>query len=313
MRFDVGALDLCEVRSGARDSDIVWEKIELAPQLESFGYSCYWLAEHHNERIALSTPELLVPVLAGSTRRMRIGVAGVLLRLHSPFKVAKTFRLLHALFPGRIDLGIARGGVPDVVRKLLLGRYEEKSYEEKIVELLAFLRGTGEIAANPIGIKPPAIWILGSKEIGAGLAAQNGTSFCFAKFLTTGSDKICLDAISRYRDNFRPNSELAFPRWSVAVAGVCAATVRQASDRLGASAFQAGHPKVGNIVATVVGDPEHCKSMFLSMAKMFDTKRFIFLDMSPTPDARIESYKLLAEALKLEPGVLDPREVGIPS
>src|SRR5579859_4681025 len=117
--FQLGALDLCRLYDGHKPSDTVWETIELAQLLESYGYGRYWLAEHHTADVAHSSPEILTPIVAGLTRRIIVGPAGVLLRFHSPLKVAKDFRLLHTLYPGRVDLGLARGGVPEIIEKEL--------------------------------------------------------------------------------------------------------------------------------------------------------------------------------------------------
>ena len=97
--FSLGALDLCKLFPGQTHHAVIWESIELAPRLEQSGYGRYWLAEHHGSDVAHGSPELLAPVLAGVTSKMRIGVAGVLLRLYSPYKVAQDFRLLHTIFP----------------------------------------------------------------------------------------------------------------------------------------------------------------------------------------------------------------------
>jgi luciferase family oxidoreductase group 1 len=295
LRVELGALDLCRVRDGVRHSEMIWETLELAPRLEAFGYSRYWVAEHHSEQVAHSSPEVLIPILAGVTDRIRVGAAGVLLRYHSPFMVAKSFRLLHAVFPGRIDLGLARGSVPELTRELLLGRgVEETTYEEKVAQLLEFLRGEGKTAANPLGVFPPEVWLLGSKKVSAALAAQNGTCFCFASFLGRGNDD-CLEAINHYKEGFLNSTELAQPRWCVAVAGVCAESESRARELAGGNVGD----NVRGLIVNVIGDPKHCRAMFLHMADMYSTNQFVFLDICPTFEARVNSYRLLAESLDL--------------
>jgi luciferase family oxidoreductase group 1 len=293
--FELGALDLCRVRDGVRHSEMIWETLDLAPRLETFGYSRYWIAEHHSEQVAHSSPEVLIPILAGVTDRIRIGAAGVLLRYHSPFKVANSFRLLHAVFPRRIDLGLARGSVPELTRELLLGRgVEETAYEDKVEQLLEFLRGQGKTGATPLGVFPPEVWLLGSKIVSAALAAQNGTCFCFARFLGYGSDD-CSEAINQYKECFVGSKELAQPRWCVAVAGVCAESESRARELAGGKVGD----NVRGLIVNVIGDPKHCRSTFLDMAEMYSTSQFVFLDVCPTFEARLNSYRLLAEALDL--------------
>jgi Luciferase-like monooxygenase len=124
----LGALDLSPVFRGMKPVDAIAMTLEIAPMHEAFGYSRYWLAEHHGPKVAHSSPELLVSIIAARTQRMHIGTAGILLRLHSPLKVAKKNRLLHSIFPDRIDLGIARGGTaPEQEILLRSGAGEEVS------------------------------------------------------------------------------------------------------------------------------------------------------------------------------------------
>jgi luciferase family oxidoreductase group 1 len=295
----LGAHDLCKTRDGRRHADVIWDTLDLVPKLEQLGYTRYWLAEHHNPEIAQSSPEILIPILAGITDTIRVGAAGILLRYHAPFKVAKDFRLLHAIFPHRIDLGLARGGVPDLVRELLIDiGGNETPYEDKVAQLLGFLRGTGKTSANPTGIAPPDVWLLGSKSISAALAAHNGTSFCFARFLEAGDgDESCREAISHYRDNFRSSTHLPEPQWCVAVAGACASSERKAQLFAGGAAGQ----RIDGVVANVIGDPEQCRSLFVEMSEKYATSEFVFLDLCRTQSDRLESYRLLAEALNLRP------------
>jgi len=142
LRFTLGALDLSPVFAGTKASDAIEMTLKVAPALEGFGYSRYWLAEHHGPMVAHSSPELLVPVIAGLTKRMRVGTAGILLRLYSPFKVAKDFRLLHSVFPDRIDLGIARGTAREQELLLRDGVNSQVNFEQKVSDLVSFLRGT---------------------------------------------------------------------------------------------------------------------------------------------------------------------------
>jgi luciferase family oxidoreductase group 1 len=299
MAFQLGALDFCKIFPPAKPVEALWDTLELAPVLESYGYVRYWLAEHHSENVAHSTPEILVPVLAGLTQHMHIGTAGTLLRFHSPLRIAKSFRLLSALFPGRIDLGLARGGVSAAVQKRLLpGSHPDspeatsEDYEQRAEELLGYLRGTGAVQANPTGIAPPEVWTLGSGSSSMHLAARHGTAFCLSLFLQMGPRPLDSEAIvNEYHARFQPSADVPAPRCSVAVAGVCAET--EAAARRICSAY-------GDAVTpTVAGTPEQCRAMFDELAARHRTNEFIFLDLSPTLAERMRSYRLLAEALGL--------------
>jgi luciferase family oxidoreductase group 1 len=289
--FRMGALDFSRLAEGVSATDAVWETLELAPLLESFGYQRFWLGEHHTRDVGHSSPELLVPVLAGLTSRMKIGTAGVLLRFYSPFKVASNFRLLQTIYPGRIDLGIARGFAEQTVAQLLLeGRADEVPYARKVSELMRFLRGQGERPAKPHGVAPPEVWILGSQTTSMQLACDNGVGFCLALFLDETPDEITAGIIKQYRESFRARPELPEPRWCIAVAGVCAETEGQA---------RAHASEAVGVFPNVVGDPRQCRAAFEKLAEVFETREFIFLDVCKKFDDRVLSYKLLAEGLGL--------------
>src|SRR5947209_16350919 len=119
MTIQLGALDFSPVTRGMKPADAIWDTIDLSKDLDALGYSRFWIAEHHGSGVAHSCPEILIPVIAGITHRIRVGSAGILLRLYNPLKIAKTFRLLHAIYPRRIDLAIARGSASEVERKMV--------------------------------------------------------------------------------------------------------------------------------------------------------------------------------------------------
>src|SRR5581483_11921742 len=219
----LGVLDFSPVHPGMRAEDAIGATLQLAPTVESFGYSRYWLGEHHSSSVAHSCPELLIPAIVGLTDRMRVGPAGILLGLYSPFKVAKTFKLLHALYPDRVDLGIARGGVTDDIQPLVQplvrhGIDQDAEFKMKVAELVSYLRGTSRITFNP-DVRPPDIWMLGSQTTSMQMAACHGTAFSLAKFL--GKEPIDEASVfSTYRDKFLPTHHLPEPTCNIAVAGV---------------------------------------------------------------------------------------------
>jgi luciferase family oxidoreductase group 1 len=181
----LGLLDLGWVEPPRTHAQVVHDTIELAPIAESFGYARYWLAEHHSHWVAHASPEILL-LLAGLTTNLRVGTAGVLLGYYSPYKVAANCRLLEALFPGRIDLGIARG-LPDgnAGPALLDGRPapgDTAAHAQRVDELLLALRGQSDPPPSPLGVSAPEVWLLGSGRDSVRVAAQRGTSFSLALF-----------------------------------------------------------------------------------------------------------------------------------
>jgi luciferase family oxidoreductase group 1 len=296
--ISLGALDFCRIPPGSTSHAAIWETIELVQKLDQIGYSRFWLGEHHTAGVAHSSPEILISILAGVTQQLRIGAAGILLRFYSPFKVAKNFRLLEAVFPGRIDLGLAKGSAPDSVRQRLLGSQPEQAYEDKVAELLEYMRGTAPVAANPIGLAPPEIWILGGSGRSNLLAASSGASFCLSLFLER-SDDWALGSLQTYRDSFVPSPELTHPSCAVAVAGICADTERDAQRLL--QEFEATNEnpsRAVHVFSKVVGDPVSCAEQIRNLRLRLDVKSIVFLDLCLRLEDRIRSYSLLSAAVQ---------------
>lgn len=286
----LGALDLSPVFRGMKPVDAIAMTLEIAPMLEAFGYSRYWLAEHHGPKVAHSSPELLVSIIAARTQRMHIGTAGILLRLHSPLKVAKNFRLLHSIFPDRIDLGIARGGTaPEQEILLRSGASEEVTFESKVSDLLAYLRETTEVVANPQGVRPPQIWMLGSNATSMHLATLHGTAFCFASFLANRAIDPA-DVLKVYRAEFLPSADFPEPKGSIAFAGVCANTDARAEE------LAQQETPIG-LFPTIVGSQKSCGHAVRELHLKTGITEFVFLDLCHRFEDKLESYRLLAEEL----------------
>lgn len=288
--FQLGALDFCHLHDGVWPVQVLCETLDLAPRVESFGYSRYWLAEHHNPNIAHGSPEVLLPLLAASTSAMRVGTAGVLLNYYSPYKVASVFRALSALFPRRIDLGLARGSSGEPVRRAMLGEAPQIPYPEKVGELLAYLRGKSEPVVHPAGTPPPEVWVLGSQTTSLAVAAEHGAAFCLALFLHETETDICA-LLDDYRARFQPSPELEAPRWAVAVAGACAEREEDAR--------QHARNRLPFVTPTLVGTPEQCREGLEEIRQRAGTGEIVFLDLCRAFDDRVRSYELLAEAAGL--------------
>src|SRR2546427_4512822 len=176
-------------------------------------YRRYWLAEPPpTTALADPSPEILVSRVAGATSRIRVGTGGVLLPYYSPLKIAEQFRMLEALFPGRIDLGIGRapGGDPRTALALMDGEYQGAEHmPQQVQDLIGFLDGSlpaghpyVKVKAQPAGDTSPEIWLLGSSNYGGALAAQLGLRFAFAHFISAFGG----EAVARaYRDQYQPS------------------------------------------------------------------------------------------------------------
>jgi luciferase family oxidoreductase group 1 len=230
----LSVLDLSPVASGSSSTDALRNTLDLARLADTLGYTRYWLSEHHNTTaLASAVPEVLIGHVAGATRRIRVGSGGVMLPNHSPLKVAETFRTLEALHPGRIDLGIGRAAGTDPMTALALRRYRDgggkaDDFPAQMEELLAFFSGEfpqghryGRIIAIPHGVETPDLWLLGSSDFSARMAAALGLGFAFAHHINPDP---AVASLRLYREQFQPSAYLTEPRSLIAVSVVCGET-----------------------------------------------------------------------------------------
>src|SRR5260221_4603112 len=236
MRVPLGVLDQSPFIGGYGPAEAIAETFSLARLAEELGYHRYWLAEHHAiAALADPSPEILVSRVASATSRIRVGTGGVLLPYYSPLKIAEQFRMLEALFPGRIDLGIGRapGGDPRTALALMDGEYQGAEHmPQQVQDLIGFLERSlpaghpyVRVKAQPSGDTSPEIWLLGSSDYGGALAAQLGLRFAFAHFISAFGG----EALARaYRDQYRPSEREPPPPALVCVFVVCAKTPFQA-------------------------------------------------------------------------------------
>jgi luciferase family oxidoreductase group 1 len=239
-------IDQSPVPAGFTPADALRNTIELAQLAERLGYERYWIAEHHAiEALASPAPEILIARLGAETSSIRIGSGGVMLPHYSPMKVAEVFRVLHALYPDRIDLGVGRapGGTPLESYALWRTRGEHPQsddFGQQLVELLAFLKRSfpanhpfSRIRLSPEIPGVPEVWLLGSSMWSASAAAQLGLPYAFAHFIDPVSTRL---AIEHYRSHFKPaNNGWSHPRVILAVGALCADTEEEA-ERLISSA-----------------------------------------------------------------------------
>ncbi|HEX6006569.1 MAG TPA: MsnO8 family LLM class oxidoreductase, partial [Burkholderiales bacterium] len=190
----IGILDQSPIISGHSPAEAVHETIRLAQAAERLGYHRYWLAEHHSTAaLADPCPEILVTRVAAATTRIRVGTGGVLLPYYSAFKVAEQFRMLEALYPGRIDLGLGRAPGGDRLTALAVAEgklLDAESFPEQVRYVAAFLSDSlprdhplAAVKAMPAGDTVPQIWLLGSSDYSGALAARLGLRFAFAHFI----------------------------------------------------------------------------------------------------------------------------------
>ena len=235
-------VDQSPVRQGGTAKDALEESIELAIHTETLEYERYWVAEHHNSSSFSGTsPEILIGQIAAKTTKIRVGSGGVMLSHYSALKVAEQFSILDSLYPNRIDLGLGRapGSDPKTAAALTYPRPTmdvRNDYPQMIKDLTGFLNdGLDEtnplsgIKAHPGGIKEssPEIWLLGSSDYSARLAAELGLPYSFADFFGNTSE-YGPQIVELYRSNFKPSEYLSEPKVNVGLQVMCAPTEEEA-------------------------------------------------------------------------------------
>ncbi|WP_435155769.1 MsnO8 family LLM class oxidoreductase [Amycolatopsis sacchari] len=248
MRLSV--LDRSRTREGASHADALRDTVEFAKQAEALGYHRFWVSEHHSvPGVAGSAPTVLAAAVAAATEQIRVGTGGVMLPNHRPLVVAEQFGVLESLFPGRIDMGLGRsvGFTGGVRRALGHDKDDADRFGEQVRELLGFLDGTQRafpgVHAFPVeGLRvPPFLLATGS---GADLAAELGLPLVIG---AVRGEQRMLDAIGRYRENFRPSSWSPYPYVVVSVTAAAAETAEQAERLLVPEAWSAAYSRTHGV------------------------------------------------------------------
>jgi luciferase family oxidoreductase group 1 len=228
----LSVLDLSPVAAGSSGAQSLRNSLDLATLAERLGFTRYWVAEHHNlPSIASTAPEIMIGQIAAITKRMRVGSGGVMLPNHAPLMVAERFKVLEALFPDRIDLGLGRAPGTDPVTSYALRRRQdsgEDDFLERFQELMLFANNAfpekhpfHAIRAMPAEVRLPPVWLLGSSGYSAQLAAMIGSGFAFAHHF---AEYDATAAMLSYRENFQPSAARPSAYAILACAVVCADT-----------------------------------------------------------------------------------------
>jgi len=215
MSVPLSVLDLAPIGAGQSAADALAGTTRLAQRADELGFRRFWVAEHHNiPSVASTSPEVLVAHIAASTDRIRVGSGGVMLPNHAPLAVAERFGMLEALHPNRIDLGLGRAPGTDVRTAMALRSTSPKRFADQFEELRGYL-GAGYSAIRAVAAEHtvPELWMLGSTDGGARIAAELGLPFVFAHHFHPHFTE---PALELYRELFRPSDLLDAPRTIVA-------------------------------------------------------------------------------------------------
>jgi len=334
MRLSV--LDQSMIVSGRPPADSIRETVALAQLCDRLGYHRYWLSEHHNtESVAGSAPEVLLGALAAVTSRIRLGAAGIMLPHYSSLKVAEQFRVLEALAPGRIDLGLGRAPGSDGRTAFALNPNANQAVDQfpgQVRDVMAWVSGAPllenhpfrDIKAQPAGPSVPEIWMLGSSTYGAQVAAYFGLPYCFAYFFSEGEG--AAEALELYRNTYRPSARHPEPYAAICVLAMAAPTEAAAAryhlprevwraertrgryvplpspEEAAAYRFTEAEQQVNERLRgrALSGTPDQVNARLRQVAAELGADEVAVVTAAHDPEVRRQSYTLLAESFGLE-------------
>ncbi|MBI1395042.1 MAG: MsnO8 family LLM class oxidoreductase [Betaproteobacteria bacterium] len=334
MTLRISVLDQSTASRGRTQAEAIRETLDLARRCDALGYHRYWVSEHHNsDSIVGTAPEVLMAAIAATTRRIRIGSAGVMLPHYSSLKVAEQFRVLDAIAPGRIDLGVGRAPGSDRLTGFALNPHSNAADEfpRQVLDLQAWVSGQplqeghpfAAIKAHPLGPTVPELWILGSSDYGAQLAAHFGLPYAFAYFFSDGRG--VEQALDLYRRNYRPSERHPHPQATICVWALAADTEAEArrllhTRELWRVGFEKGlrnalvppdeaaaqpytEPERAVIDAlrrkAFVGTADQVSGRLHELAQRLELDELVIVTWTYEPQPRHRSYELLADAFDL--------------
>ncbi len=331
---DLSVLDQSTAADGIPEPQAIRDTVELAKYCEELGYKRFWVSEHHNHPTILGTaPEILMAAIAQVTSSIRIGSAGVMLPHYAPLKVAEQFRVLEALAPGRIDLGLGRAPGSDGKTAFALNpnaHEDAEHFPANVRDLMAWVSGepllTGHpfngLVAKPMSDTSPEVWMLGTSDYGAQVAAHFGIPYCFAHFITDGRG--VERAFQIYRDNYQPSERFPEPTANVCVWALAAETMEDAERLFNSRAHWKVRRDMGDLrpiqspdaikdfdysegekariaelrAGAIIGTGDMVYEQLSSLAANYDIDEVVVLTWTHSQEDRRNSYRLLAEAKK---------------
>ncbi len=331
----LSVLDQSPISEGSTGAQALANTLDLAGLVDELGYRRYWVAEHHGgPMLAGPSPEVLIGPIAAASNRIRVGSGGVMLPHYSPLKVAESFSILAALYPGRIDLGIGRAAGTDPLTTFALQRDRRQAspddFPQQLAELLAYLEDTlpgdhpfhrlaGTLPGRPA---LPSPWLLGSSPQSALWAAELGLPYAFADFINPGGAAIT----ASYRERFVPSGRLAAPQTAVAAWVLCAEDDEQANFLASSSRMSLTLLRQGQLIAVpppeeavkflardgrplsgalpgrrgIIGSPATVRAGLEELAADYRAEEVIVVTITHAHAARRRSYELLAEVMELD-------------
>ena len=336
MSLRLSVLDQSVATTGRGEDAALRDTLELAVHCEALGYERFWVSEHHGmPTIVGSAPEILLAAMAARTTRIRIGSAGVMLPHYAALKVAEQFRVLDALAPGRVDLGVGRAPGSDMRTARALNpnaAHAADDFPQQVVDLRAWTEGATHhgVQAHPAAppdaaaySRTPELWVLGSSDYGAQLAAHLGLPYAFAYFFMDGQG--VEQALRLYRTLYRPSPRHPTPQPTICVWALVAPTEAEARhhalgrerwrldrqrgvlgplqepDAIAAAGFSAAEVAQLEPVRhkSLVGTPAQVGRQLRDLALALGLQHLVVNTWAHDPAARRQSYSLLAQEFSL--------------
>ncbi|WP_322923178.1 MsnO8 family LLM class oxidoreductase [Paenibacillus campi] len=301
----LGILDMSPLLEQASPEEGLERSVQLAIAAERWGYERFWLSEHHDiDGLACTAPEVLIAHIGVRTSSIRLGAGAVLLPHYSAMKVAETFRMLSALYPDRIDLGIGRapGGSAHAAIGLS-GNYLAHVAEmptrvrdlRSLLEDCYTVEGTA-VLARPLAAYTPQLWLLGTNRKSATLAAEHGAGYVFGHFMSTSDGQA---AIAQYREQFQPSRSQTDARVILAVKVITAATEQRAEQLYdGWKRSPAGLAAIGEeMPEPIVGGPHTLSARINKLLHEYDADELLLICPLDRYDDRMHTYEYVAKWL----------------
>ncbi len=286
------------------DVKIIEETITLAKTADKLGYTRYWLGEHHEGGIAWRSPEILIGIIAGLTKNIRIGSGGVLLPLNSPLRVAQNYKMLSTLFPNRIDLGLARGSTFHFIASELLNSdlltFTFSNHSKRIKSTINYLNNEffslndkDIIITAPVYGNVPEVWILGSSGNTMNQAIEEKVCYSFSLIHTK---IVSEDKESTSFNNFTNNyfkANYLMPKTNIAIGVACGRTDKEVKNLI-------SNHKNNFLKINVSGDKNKCYDEISALFEEFNTEEIIIQFFASSFKNKRYCYETFSELFDLK-------------
>lgn len=332
-------LDPSPIAANQTPQNALYESVKLAQLGEAFGYTRFWMTEHHDlTGLASSAPEVMLSYIGAHTKTIRLGTGAVLLPFYQPYKVAEVYHTLAGLLPGRIDVGLGRapGGSVEATNALsdhfLQQVWKMPELVKEFVKIID--HDHADLTANPVPDIAPIPWILGTSKKSGALAAENGMAYAFGHFM---SENDGVEIIKLYLDKFKPRKHGGDPQVIVTVSVICAETKEEA-EGMALSSFiwslqketggglqglpsveearqyelkESEKEKLGAMKQkAVIGDPKTVKLKLIDLQNKYRSDELMIITSTHCAEDRKESYRLIAKELLLNDSHLQDNKRG---